>query len=81
ELRFEQGSMLALPLGDGTLAGAVSWYSTIHTPVDRLPALFAELRRVLAPGAPLLVAFQAGDEPLRVDRPFGHPVALDFERR
>ncbi|MCZ9343303.1 SAM-dependent methyltransferase, partial [Streptomyces sp. TRM76130] len=21
------------------------------------------------------------DEPLRVDRPFGHPVALDFERR
>lgn len=81
ELRFEQGSMLELPLGDGTLAGAVSWYSTVHTPVDRLPALFAELRRVLAPGAPLLVAFQAGDAPLHVDRPFGHPVSLDFERR
>jgi hypothetical protein len=49
--------------------------------VDRLPTLFAEFRRVLAPGGPLLLAFQVGDEPLHSDRPFGHPVALDFERR
>ncbi|MFH9734734.1 class I SAM-dependent DNA methyltransferase [Streptomyces sp. NPDC017260] len=80
-LRFEQGSMLELDLPDGALAGAVSWYSSIHTPRERLPDLFAEVRRVLAPGGHLLLAFQAGDEPLRLDRPFGHPVALDFERR
>jgi SAM-dependent methyltransferase len=81
DLRFEQGSMLELDLPDGALAGAVSWYSSIHTPWERLPDLFAEVRRVLAPGGHLLLAFQVGDEPGRVDRPFGHEVALDFERR
>ncbi|MER7720636.1 class I SAM-dependent methyltransferase [Streptomyces flaveolus] len=80
-LRFEQGSMLELDLPDGALAGAVSWYSSIHTPWDRLPDLFGEVRRVLAPGGHFLLAFQVGDEPFRPDRPFGHPVALDFERR
>lgn len=50
-LRFEQGSMLELDLADGALAGALSFYSSIHTPVDRLPALFAEFHRVLAPGS------------------------------
>jgi SAM-dependent methyltransferase len=79
-LRFEQGSMLELDLPDGSLGGVVSWYSSIHTPVDRLPSLFAEFRRVLAPNGPLLVAFQVGDEPRHHDRPFGHPVALDFAR-
>ena len=80
-LRFERGSMLELDLPDGALLGAVSWYSSIHTPVDRLPALFGELHRVLAPGGHLLVAFQVGDRPKRLDQPFGHPVTLDFQRR
>jgi SAM-dependent methyltransferase len=80
-LRFEQGSMRELDLPDGSLAGVVSWYSTIHTPQEELPALFAEFRRVLAPGGHLLLGFQVGDEPRRHERPFGHPVSLDFQRR
>ncbi|WP_329441502.1 class I SAM-dependent methyltransferase [Streptomyces canus] len=80
-LRFERGSMLELDLPDGALAGAVSWYSSIHTPVDELPRLFAEFHRVLAPGGHLLVAFQAGDEDRHHDRPWGRPVALTFLRR
>ncbi len=36
---------------------------------------------MLAPGGHFLLGFQVGDEPLRLDRPFGRPVALDFERR
>ncbi|WP_406178616.1 class I SAM-dependent DNA methyltransferase [Streptomyces canus] len=80
-LRFERGSMLELDLPDGALAGAVSWYSSIHTPVDGLPRLFAEFHRVLAPGGHLLVAFQAGDEDRHHDRPWGRPVALTFLRR
>ncbi|MFF0463501.1 class I SAM-dependent DNA methyltransferase [Streptomyces mexicanus] len=80
-LRFEQGSILELDLADGALAGALSWYSSIHTPEERLPDLFAEFHRILAPGGRLLVAFQAGDAPLRLERPFGHPVTLDFQRR
>ncbi|WP_030860668.1 class I SAM-dependent DNA methyltransferase [Streptomyces sp. NRRL S-37] len=79
-LRFEQGSMRNLDLPDGALAGAVSWYSTIHTPQDELPAVYAEFRRVLAPGGHLLLAFQCGDAPRRHERPWGHPVTLDFRR-
>ncbi|MEV7737384.1 class I SAM-dependent methyltransferase [Streptomyces sp. NPDC088921] len=80
-LRFEQGSMLELDLPDGALSGALSYYSSIHTPVEELPRLFAEFHRVLAPGGHLLVAFQAGDEDRHHDRPWGRPVALTFLRR
>lgn len=80
-IRFERGSMLELPHGDGSLDGLVSWYSSIHTPVEELPRLFAEFRRVLRPGGHALLAFQVGDEPKHHDRPWGHPVSLDFHRR
>ncbi|MFE0191032.1 class I SAM-dependent DNA methyltransferase [Streptomyces sp. NPDC058989] len=80
-LRFDVGSMLDLDLPDGSLGGIVAWYSIIHTPLERLPELFAEFHRMLAPGGHLLLAFQAGDEPLHLERPFGHPVSLDFRRR
>ncbi|MDY0815584.1 class I SAM-dependent methyltransferase [Kitasatospora purpeofusca] len=77
---FETGSLLDLPYRDGELSGAVAWYSIIHTPAGELPRVFAEFRRVLAAGAPLLLAFQVGDDVLRLDRPFGRPVTLDFRR-
>ncbi|MFI9827029.1 class I SAM-dependent methyltransferase [Streptomyces sp. NPDC051913] len=81
DLLFVQGSMLELDVADGALAGVLSWYSSIHTPVDELPSLFREFRRVLAPGGHLLIGFQVGDEPKRHDKPFGHDVILDFQRR
>lgn len=80
-IRFERGSMLELGHEDGSLDGVVSWYSSIHTPADRLPRLFAEFRRVLKPGGHALLAFQVGDEPRHLERPWGHPVSLDFHRR
>ena len=81
ELRFEEGSMLALDLPDGELGGVLAWYSTIHVPQDRLPEAFAEFHRVLAPGGHLLLGFQSGDEPRYVTEAFGHPVSLNFHRR
>jgi SAM-dependent methyltransferase len=80
DLRFDQGSMTALEQADGTLRGVVAWYSIIHTPPELMPELFAEFHRVLAPGGHLLLAFQVGEVPLRIERPFGHPVSLDFRR-
>ncbi|MFP3967187.1 methyltransferase domain-containing protein [Actinomadura fulvescens] len=80
QIRFEQGSMADLDVPDGSLAGVVAWYSIIHTPAERLPAVFAEFHRVLVPDGPLLVAFQVGEEPLHIAEPFGHQVALDFNR-
>src|SRR4051794_969007 len=38
-LRFEEGSMTALDLPDGGLAGALAWYSLIHMEPARLPAV------------------------------------------
>ncbi|MFJ3665798.1 class I SAM-dependent methyltransferase [Streptomyces sp. NPDC090106] len=80
-LRFERGSMLDLDLPGESLDGVVSWYSSIHTPVDELPRLFREFHRVLAPGGHLLIGFQIGDEPRRHENPWGHEVTLDFQRR
>ncbi|MEV7086295.1 methyltransferase domain-containing protein [Streptomyces sp. NPDC093085] len=79
-LRFDEGTMTALDLPDGSLAGLVAWYSVIHVPPADHPGVFAEFHRVLAPGAPLLLAFQVGDEPLRFEEAFGHRVSLDFHR-
>jgi ubiquinone/menaquinone biosynthesis C-methylase UbiE len=61
DLRFEEGRLSALPFADGSLVGAVCWYSIIHTPPEYLHELFCELKRVLCGGGHLLVAFQAGD--------------------
>lgn len=75
-LRFEAGSMDALDLADGELAGIVSWYSVIHAAPEDLPAYFAEFSRTLAPGGHLLVAFfESGGGPLAA---FDHKVAPAF---
>jgi SAM-dependent methyltransferase len=80
-LRFDVGSLTDLHLGEGTLAGAVAWYSLIHTPTDELAAVLAGLARVLRPGGELLLAFQAGDEPVHLQHAYGHDVRLVNHRR
>jgi SAM-dependent methyltransferase len=79
-LRFEVGSLASLDLADGSLAGALTWYSLIHTPPEQLPLIVAELVRVLAPGGRLLTAFQVGDERKHITHGYGHDVALDAYR-
>ncbi|MFD5509678.1 class I SAM-dependent DNA methyltransferase [Streptomyces sp. NPDC127051] len=76
-LRFEVGSMAALDVADGVLGGVLAWYSTVHTPPGELPPLFAEFARVLAPGGHVLIAFKAGEEKIRLEHAYGHPVELD----
>ncbi|MFD6423000.1 class I SAM-dependent methyltransferase [Streptomyces sp. NPDC060198] len=80
-LRFEEGSMLALDLPDGSLGGLLAWYSVIHITDALLPAVFAEFHRVLAPGAHVQLGFQAGDETRRRTDAWGRPIRLDFHRR
>ncbi len=75
-LRFEVGSMHALDLPDGELAGIVSWYSLIHTPPAELPPYFGEFRRVLASGGHLLLGFfESEGEPVT---PFDHKVTQAY---
>lgn len=76
-LRFDVGSLTALPLPDGGLAGALAWYSVIHTPPKDRPRVFAELARVLRPGGLLVLAFQAGaDEPVHHRQGYGYEISL-----
>lgn len=68
--RYVCGSAHRLPVPSGSVAGLLAWYSLIHVPPAALDGVLAELRRVLAPGAPLVVGFFDGAE---VD-PFDHKV-------
>ncbi|MFI9269544.1 class I SAM-dependent methyltransferase [Kitasatospora sp. NPDC052896] len=77
DLRFEEGSMTALDLADDVLGGVVAWYSTVHTPPELLPTVFAEFHRVLAPGGHLLLAFKVGDERRHLEQAYGHELSLD----
>jgi len=78
-LTFTAGSMTNLDLADGVLRGLVAWYSIIHIPPPARPEVFAEFRRVLAPGGLLLIAFQVGSHPLLVHAP-ASDLALEFNR-
>lgn len=79
-LRFHVGSMTDLDLPSGTLGGIVALFSIIHVPDAHLPGLFTEFHRVLVPGAPVLLAFQSGEEDdrMHLDERFGHPISLDY---
>jgi SAM-dependent methyltransferase len=61
-LSFHVGSMVDVDLPDAAVSGVVAWYSTIHTPPQDMPTVFAEFSRVLAPGGRLLVGFHVGDK-------------------
>ena len=64
-IRFEAGSMHALPFGDAALAGIVCWYSVIHAAPGDVPGYLAEFGRVVRPGGHLLAAFfEAVNEPV-----------------
>ncbi len=81
QLRFDEGSMLALDVADASLGGLLVYYSIIHIPWDQRPAVFAEFHRVLAPGGVLMLAFQVGDDHIRHTEFLGTPIALDFYRQ
>lgn len=80
-IRFEEAELTRLPLAERSVSAAVYWYSIIHTPADRLGDVFAELRRVIIPGGPVLVAFQAGDgEAVTRDDAYGTGMTLTSYR-
>ncbi len=68
--RYVRASIDRLPAADGSLDGAVAWYSLIHLPPNALAPALAELRRVLRLGGTLVVGFFDGP----VVGPFDHKV-------
>jgi SAM-dependent methyltransferase len=81
-LRFETGSMTDLRLADASVAGLLSFWSLVHTPDDEIPAVFAQFRRVLRPGGPLLLGFHAGQgSRLKTQGYGGHSMKVYVHRR
>jgi ubiquinone/menaquinone biosynthesis C-methylase UbiE len=81
DLRFEEGTMLDLDLPDEALGGLLAYYSIIHIPWDQRPELFAEFHRVLAPGAPLMLTFQIGDDQGHRTDFLGTPISATWYRQ
>jgi len=77
-LRFEVGSMAALDIEDATLGGVLSRWSVIHTPPQDLPAVLAEIARVLAPGGHMLIEFPATDGPHHETQAYDHAVVTAY---
>ncbi|MFF0339364.1 class I SAM-dependent methyltransferase [Kribbella sp. NPDC004875] len=81
ELDFRVGSMTALDLRDGSMAGVVSWWSIIHLPRDVVPQAFAEFHRVLAPSGVLLMGFHVGEQTTHKTSGYGgHPMNVHVHR-
>ncbi len=79
DLRFVAADMTALPFASGAAGGLVAFYSLIYE-ADPRPAL-GELRRVLARGAPLLIAVHAGEGSQRFDNYKGTPIDVELHLR
>lgn len=80
-MHFVIGDMTALPLESNVLAGVTAFYAIVNIPLDILPRVFAEMRRVLQPEARLLLAFHVGSESVTVEEMWGQKIAMGFYLR
>lgn len=60
--RFRLGSMTDLDFPDHSVAGILSWFSTIHLPPPELDGVLTEFRRMLAPSGRLVIGFFDSDD-------------------
>ena len=68
--RFEVGSLTDLGRPDGSVAGALAWYSLVHVDPEQVGEVLAGVRRVIGRGGVLVVGFFDAD----VLEPFEHAV-------
>lgn len=61
-LDIRQGSMTELDLPDHSVAGILSWYSTIHLTPSALDGVLTEFRRLMAPSGVLVAGFFDSDD-------------------
>ena len=78
QLRFEEGSMLALDVPAATLGGLLAYYSIIHIAPERRHEVFTEFHRVLAPGGVLMLVFQIGNEQGHRTEFLSTPVSMNW---
>ncbi|GIE35418.1 methyltransferase [Actinoplanes italicus] len=72
---FRLGSMVDLELPDHSVAGILSWYSTIHLSPPELDAALIEFRRMLAFSGKLVIGFFDSDDEVAA---FDHKVCTAY---
>ena len=77
-IEFRTGDMMALAEPAGAWAGITAFYSLIHIPRGDMVRTLRELRRVLMPGALLLLSFHIGSETIHLDEWWEQKVCVDF---
>lgn len=75
DVAFRLGSMTELDVPEHSVAGILSWYSTIHLPPPELDRALAEFRRLLAPGGVLAIGFFDSDDDVAA---FDHKVTTAY---
>lgn len=60
--KFQLGEMTDLDLPAHSVAGILSWYSTIHIPPPELDGVLAQFRRMLTPSGRLVIGFFDSDD-------------------
>lgn len=73
-IRFDLGNIDHIDGADRSLAGVLSWFSTIHHDPDAIITPISEFARVLRPGGQLALGFFSG----AVIEPFDHAVTRAF---
>lgn len=75
-----QADMRSPPFKDEAFGGVWCSASLLHLPKQDAPLALAEMRRVLAPGGPLLLGIQEGDGEGWEPSPYAVPVERFFAR-
>nr|WP_308129291.1 class I SAM-dependent methyltransferase [Actinoplanes polyasparticus] len=73
--QFRLGAMTELDVPDHSVAGVLSWYSTIHLPPADLDRTLARFRRMLAPSGRLVIGFFDSDDGVAA---FDHKVVTAY---
>ena len=73
--QFRLGSMTELDVQDHSVAGVLSWYSTIHLPPPELDRVLTGFRRLLAPSGILVIGFFDSDDDVAA---FDHKVVTAY---
>jgi SAM-dependent methyltransferase len=77
DIRFVQGSMLAMPFATNSLSGIAAFYSIIHIPGSEVVSALSEFRRVLQPGGCVLLSFHRGEGAIRETEVWGYDVNFE----
>lgn len=78
EIYFRKGNILDLDFKNGSLAGAVAFYSIVHFTEEQVETACREVFRVLRPGGIFLLTYHIGEDTIHLEEFLGKKTGIDF---